>query len=261
MSNNKHLKTSEPRSSKLNRKGATGRRKATTRASESVTTLEFHEVDAKHWPDLERLFEAKGGPKYCWCMAWRATGAETNADSAERKRLLKLRVVQRVPIGILGYSDGDPVAWCSIAPRETYRSLGGPEAGDDRQQIWSLVCFYVPRQLRRRGITQELIAAAVATAKRRGAHVVEAYPVREDSPSYRFMGKVSVFKRAGFREVGRAGSRRHVMRLDLQRSRVRAANASAAKAPAAKAPAAKSRTAKASVAKVRTARKGMNARA
>lgn len=32
-----------------------------------------------------------------------------------------------------------------------------------------------------------------------------------DSPSYRFMGFVPVFEKAGFREVGRAGTRRHVM--------------------------------------------------
>ena len=46
-------------------------------------------------------------------------------------------------------------------------------------------------------------------------HAVEAYPVDPDSPSFRFMGWVSVFKAAGFREVGRAGTRRHVMRLKV----------------------------------------------
>jgi len=48
-----------------------------------------------------------------------------------------------------------------------------------------------------------------------GARVVEAYPVAPDSPSYRFMGFVPAFEKAGFREVGRAGSRRHVMRLEV----------------------------------------------
>nr|PZN92019.1 MAG: acetyltransferase [bacterium] len=44
---------------------------------------------------------------------------------------------------------------------------------------------------------------------------MEFHPVDPDSPSYRFMGFVRFFEAAGFREVGRAGSRRHVMRLDL----------------------------------------------
>ena len=60
-----------------------------------------------------------------------------------------------------------------------------------------------------------LIQAAVAHARKRGATVVEAYPVAPDSPSYRFMGFVPVFTAAGFREVGRAGTRRHVMRLKV----------------------------------------------
>jgi hypothetical protein len=41
---------------------------------------------------------------------------------------------------------------------------------------------------------------------------LEAYPVDPESPSYRFMGYVETFRAAGYREVGRAGSRRHVYR-------------------------------------------------
>ena len=52
-------------------------------------------------------------------------------------------------------------------------------------------------------------------ARAKGATVVEAYPVAPDSPSYRFMGFVPVFEAAGFREVGRAGIRGHVMRLGV----------------------------------------------
>lgn len=63
---------------------------------------------------------------------------------------------------------------------------------------------------------RRLIGAAVEHARTRGATVVEAYPVKPDSPSYRFMGFIPSFKTAGFREVGRAGTRRHVMRLLLK---------------------------------------------
>jgi GNAT superfamily N-acetyltransferase len=174
--------------------------------------LAFHPVDAARWPDFERLFESRGGPKYCWCMAWRATPQEVKLDSAGRKAALQARVQDGVPIGILGYRDGEPVAWCSIAPRESYRPLGGPE---DEEQVWSLACMFVPRRLRGRGLADRLIAAAVDHARAQGATMVEAYPVDPDSPSYRFMGFVQAFARAGFTEIGRAGSRRHVMRLRL----------------------------------------------
>ena len=60
-----------------------------------------------------------------------------------------------------------------------------------------------------------MIHTAVERAKVNGATVVEAYPVDSDSPSYKFMGLVSTFEALGFEEVGRAGTRRHVMRLFL----------------------------------------------
>jgi hypothetical protein len=62
---------------------------------------------------------------------------------------------------------------------------------------------------------RRLIAAATDYARENGATVVEAYPVDPDAPSYRFMGFVPVFAEAGFAEIGRAGRRRHVMRLAL----------------------------------------------
>ena len=89
--------------------------------------LSFREVDQSAWEDFERLFESRGGPKSCWCMVWRAAGAETKqTKGSERKAAMERRVREHVPVGILGYLDGEPVAWCSIAPRPTYRRLGGP---------------------------------------------------------------------------------------------------------------------------------------
>ena len=181
--------------------------------------LTFREVDRATWPDMQRLFESRGGPKYCWCMVWRANAEEARrTDGASRKVAMVRRVDAGTPVGLLGYLDGEPVAWCSIAPRETYRPLGGIEAAPG-ERVWSIACFFVIRDLRGAGITARLIEAAVAHARTRGATVVEAYPVDPDSPSYRFMGFVSSFAAAGFREVGRAGTRRHVMRLDLRRHR------------------------------------------
>lgn len=176
--------------------------------------LTFIEVDRTRWRDLAALFEARGGPKHCWCMAWRPMVARSRrAGSEHRRSALQRRVRAGVPIGLLAYAGGRPVAWCSVAPRATFRPLGGAEGPDDG--VWSLVCFFVPRPFRRRGVMKRLLAAAIEIARRRGAKVLEAYPVDSDSPSYRFMGFVPLFRAAGFRAVGRAGSRRHVMRLPL----------------------------------------------
>jgi GNAT superfamily N-acetyltransferase len=177
--------------------------------------ISFHEVDASRWDDLERLFESRGGPKFCWCMVWRA-GAKT-AKGPDRKAAMRRYVGEGVPIGLLGYARGEPVAWCSLAPRTTYRDLGGPTDCNERpEDVWSLVCFFIRKEWRGKGLTRRMIEAAVQHAANRGANVVEAYPVDPGSPSYRFMGYVPTFSAAGFREIGRAGTRRHVMRRELR---------------------------------------------
>lgn len=176
----------------------------------------FREVDRETWPDFVSLFESRGCPKSCWCMVWRSTAAEAKpSDGADRRAAMKSRVEAGVPIGILGYCDDVPIAWCSIAPRDTYRHLGGLDDGDKPEQVWALACFFIKRQHRGHGISKKLLQAAIKHAACNGATIVEAYPVDPDSPSYRFMGFVETFSEAGFQEVGRAGQRRHVMRLPV----------------------------------------------
>ena len=134
--------------------------------------LEFHEVDAARWGDFERLFESRGGPKSCWCIVWRA-GAKTN-KGVDRKFAIHRYVSNGTPIGLLGYSEGEPVAWCSIAPRPTYRDLGGPSrAGELPEQVWSLACFFIRRDLRGQELTKQIIEAAVQHAEKHGATVIE----------------------------------------------------------------------------------------
>jgi uncharacterized protein YdhG (YjbR/CyaY superfamily)/GNAT superfamily N-acetyltransferase len=177
----------------------------------------FREVTTATWTDFEKLFEARGGPKNCWCMVWRATPKESrNVSGPGRKAAMKSRIDAGIPVGILGYQDGVPVAWCSIAPRDTYRpGLADNLAEDCAGSVWSLVCFYVQRNARGEGAIHGLIEAAKRTAKAHGATHLEAYPVDPDSPSYRFGGFLPTFERRGFVTIGRAGSRRHIVRYYL----------------------------------------------
>jgi len=180
-----------------------------------MSNLTFRPVDASTLSDFEAFFGTPGAPKFCWCMVWRRTSAEAKAnDTANRKRQMLARIGDGVPVGLLAYDGGDPVAWVSIAPRDTYRNLGGPPAAPG-EIVWSLVCFFVTGKRRGQGLTRALIAAAVDHARANGATVVEAYPVDPDAPSYRFMGFVPVFAEAGFTGHGMAGKRRHVMRYSL----------------------------------------------
>jgi GNAT superfamily N-acetyltransferase len=174
--------------------------------------LTFRPVTQATRAEFEAFFSSPGAPKWCWCMVWRRSSAEAkHNDPAGRKSQMMQRIAARTPVGLIAYRKGEAVGWVSVAPRDTYRNLGGPEAKEG-DVIWSIACFYVPRKLRGEGLVRELIAGAVQHAKKRGATIVEAYPVPPDAPSYRFMGFIPVFKEAGFKDVGMAGVRRHVMR-------------------------------------------------
>ena len=90
--------------------------------------IEFHPVTAERWPDLAQLFEesrrTSSGvtPDACWCMVWRQMPVETrrHAPPPPKREALKSFVDAGTPVGIIGYLDGRPAAWCSVAPRATY---------------------------------------------------------------------------------------------------------------------------------------------
>jgi GNAT superfamily N-acetyltransferase len=136
------------------------------------------------------------------------------STKASRVAALESLVHDGQPTGVLAYVDGEPVGWCSVAPRETYQGLERYRALariDDRP-VWAVVCFFVDSRFRRRGLTLALLKAAVAYAHSEGAKIVEGYPVIPGQRSYTYMGSPSTFCTAGFRDVTPAGATRSFMR-------------------------------------------------
>ena len=146
-------------------------------------------------------------------MAWRQMRPGPRGDKTAKKAELKSRVQSGTPVGILGYVEGEPVAWCSVGPQSSFRRLTEKDHCAPDENVWSIVCFFIHRKFRSQGFTHRLIEAAVGYARQNSADVVEAYPVDKTSPSYRFMGFPSRFERGGFVNVGRTGKRRYVMQL------------------------------------------------
>ena len=181
--------------------------------------MKFQSVTPERWPDLERFFESRGGPKHCWCMVFRPMStAFRRAGSPAKKQALYQTVVANTPVGILAYDGDQAIAWCSIAPLETYTNLrtrSYVSDGSDLEDVWSIACFYIRSAYRRQGMTTQLIKAAIDYARENGAKVIEAYPVDYDSPSYSYMGRIGTFERLGFKEIAMAGTRRHMMRLGV----------------------------------------------
>jgi len=192
-----------------------------TKNGESLE-LEYHPLTPERWEDFEKLFGKRGACGGCWCMWWRQTSKEFNENKGENNRLAMKEIVRsgRVP-GILAYHDGKPVGWCSVAPREDFPRLArsrGFKPVDD-QPVWSVVCFFVAKKYRRKGVSDGLLGAAVDYVRRQGGRIVEGYPVepkKDRVPDlFVFHGLASTFIKAGFEEVARRLERRPVMRLGL----------------------------------------------
>ncbi len=176
---------------------------------------QFRPVTPETWADMAALFDGRGGPKHCWCMVWRSQidGASAPPAAADRRAAMERLVLARQPVGILGYDEGIPVAWCSIAPRPLFGK--GLSNTTPIPGLWSLTCFFIRADHRKQAGFAALLAAAEAYAAKEGATAIEAYPVDPDSPSYRFSGFLPSFEAVGYVVIGTVGSRRHVVRKAL----------------------------------------------
>lgn len=181
----------------------------------------FHPLTASRWKDLERLFGPRGACAGCWCMWFRLPRSEWSKGKGAGNRRAFRRVVERGPApGILAYAGKEPVGWVAIAPRHEYAALGRSRSlrPVDERPVWSVTCFYVAREWRRRGLNARLLDAACAYAGRKGATLVEGYPVdpKKDYPAaWAYVGLRSAFADAGFRVVARPSRSRMIMRREL----------------------------------------------
>ncbi len=187
-----------------------------------VEGFEYKPLTAECWKNFERLFGPRGACAGCWCMWWRLDAAQFNRGKGEGNNLAMRDLVQsgHVP-GILGYIDGVPAGWCSVAPRGEFPRLARSRTLKplDDTPVWSLVCLFVERAQRRKGLSVALIRAALEYASARGARIVEAYPVIPKSGKaadvFIYTGTLSAFERAGFSVAARPSPSRAIVRYRI----------------------------------------------
>jgi GNAT superfamily N-acetyltransferase len=174
--------------------------------------------------DLERLFGPRGACAGCWCMYPRRRHAEFQRGRGAPNRRAFRRLVHAGTVpGLLAYVGGEPAGWCAVEPRAAYPRLATSRvlAPVDDLPVWSIVCFFVARAHRGRGLTRHLIEGAVTHARRAGARIVEAYPVDPTTatvpPVFAWTGLASAFRKTRFVEVARRSPSRPIVRRRITR--------------------------------------------
>ena len=143
-----------------------------------------------------------------------------NRGGQNRKALKKIVDSGRIP-GIIAYVDSEPIGWCAVGPRDEYPALERSrllKKVDDRP-VWSVVCFFVTKRFRHKGITVKLLQSAIGYVEKKGGGIVEGYPkdtASKPAPdSFVFTGIASSFRQAGFLEIARRSETRPIMRYQI----------------------------------------------
>lgn len=184
--------------------------------------FEVHPLTPDRWDDLETLFGPQGACAGCWCMWFRTSRAEYRAGRGEGNRQALHNLVESgAQPGLIGYVDGVPVAWVSLAPREDFSRLARSRnlKRIDEQPVWSVVCFFTHREFRGRRLMRRMLEAAAEYARSQGATLLEGYPLDPSagtvSADDAFVGLDPVFREAGFAEAARRTPKQAIFRKVL----------------------------------------------
>ncbi len=190
------------------------------RSVETTTPeLECHPLTFDRWKDLENLFGERGACGGCWCMWWRLKRSDFERQKGSKNKAALKKIVKSGQIpGILAYAGEKPVAWCSVGPRETFPALERSRVLKriDDKPIWSVVCLFVDRKFRKKGVSVAMLEAAIDYVKKKGGKIVEGYPIEPKKgkwpDAFVWTGVPSAYLKAGFKEVHRGSPTRPIMR-------------------------------------------------
>lgn len=155
-------------------------------------------------------------------MFWKLRGKAFDEAAGDAARQMHKSIIDaKVVTGLLAYSDGYPIGWIAVEPRNQYPKLAHSRVLKpvDDKEVWSITCFFVEKKHRRKGVTVEMLKAAIDHVEGRGGKILEGYPVdtRKDEPApFIYTGTASAFKQAGFKEVARNSPTRPIFRYVIK---------------------------------------------
>ena len=193
--------------------------------SDFLKQLTIEPLTRKNWGQFIQLFGNKGACGNCWCMYYRLNKSEFKEGKVEdgNKNAMKELVWENKPAGILGFYDGQAIAWCAFAPREDFIKLEKSRVHKriDDKRVWSIPCFFIDKKFRRLGVSVALLKGVINYARENEIEIIEAYPTiptQEKLPdSFAWIGLYTSFERAGFEIADRTSKNRPMVRYYLEK--------------------------------------------
>lgn len=183
--------------------------------------LTFAPLNNDTWKQFVQLFGERGACANCWCMSFRLMKAEFEAGKVNdgNKNAMHELVRENKPAGILGFYQGEAIAWCALAPREDFTRLESSRVHKriDDEPVWSIPCFFVDKRFRRKGVSVAMLKGVIDYAKKHGINILEAYPTIPSGKlpdAFAWIGLYKSFKRAGFTIVDRTSKNRPMVRYN-----------------------------------------------
>lgn len=182
----------------------------------------FKPLTPASWPDFEDLFGKNGGCGGCWCMSFRIMPAEYRKNKGDGNKETMRRLAERQMTGLIAYDGSLAVGWCAMSPREEYLRIENSRILKriDDIPVWSLPCFFIRKGYRRKGLSVQLLWAAIRYARENGIAALEGYPtVPYDAKmpdAFAWTGLLASFEKAGFEIVARNSKHKFIARYTFK---------------------------------------------
>lgn len=155
------------------------------------------------WRDFVSLMETDTQCSECWCLNHRESQGCATGNAAKEK-MQSLTEEGNVK-GLLIYQNNECVGWIAIDPISDL--VGHDMQSTGKSKEWAIHCMFVRDGYRGKGISTELIQAAIQYAKSKGAELISAFPIPEENRhrfpvnEAEFSGRSSTYQKLGFKSV------------------------------------------------------------
>ncbi len=185
---------------------------------------------ADRFDDAQHALSGGGDGASCQCQWWMMRNRDWEQTTRDERTALFRAEFDGTPgPGLVAYVDDEPAGWVRVGPRAAHVRLAHSRAFAqnsvqpwDNPSVWVVSCFVVRREFRGQGLSRRLLDAAIAAARDGGARVVEAYPFDSAVTTKRtndlYVGVLSTYLSAGFREAARTRPDRVIVELELRPS-------------------------------------------